>query len=317
MVTGAVCLGQTNPPTSPAAVTNAMRAATMNHYFPNVDFVCGVEIGTGGGQPLHADIAWPKKPSRTPMPAIIYWHGGGWYSGTYENGDPWLGPFAMDGYFAVTAQYRLSGVAKWPAQIEDCKLAVRWLRANAAKYNVDPNRIGVAGSSAGAHLAACVGTMGNETQFEGTGGYPGVSSKVQAVVTYSAVTDFRKGNFTDGSEYTRANAARCASLIETLIGKPFTAKPDRYRQASPMTYVRAGLPPFLVIHGDKDESVSFQQGVTFFEALKKAGVPAEFLAVKNAGHSLGDQLPNCPPPAPNSAQVRDVSKEFLKKHLQN
>jgi acetyl esterase/lipase len=103
------------------------------------------------------------------MACVIVIHGGGWSKGTYKDH---VGiNLAMKGYFVANVEYRLSGEAKWPAQIEDCKMAVRWLRANAAKYNIDPNHIGCMGSSAGGHLAACLGTMGDDKKFEGNGGY--------------------------------------------------------------------------------------------------------------------------------------------------
>lgn len=314
LLTTALCLAQA--PDTAATAKNA-REAAIRKYFPTVEPALDVEIGTGGDIKLHVDIAWPKTPPPAPMPAIIFFHGGGWYSGSYTNGDSMLGPWATRGYFIATAQYRLSGEAKWPAQIEDCKFAVRWLRANAARYNVDPDRIGVMGRSAGAHLAACVGVMGDEAQYEGKGGYPGVSSKPNAVVTLYAPTDLTTGTFTEGSQFTAANKDRCDRLLQAFIGKPHAEQPDLYRQASPITYVRPGLPPFLVVHGESDETVSFKQAVVFTDALKKAGVQVELLAVKNAGHDISRTLPGCPPPDPGPAQVRKAIETFLDKHLKN
>lgn len=153
------------------------------------------------------------------------------------------------------------------AQIEDCKLAVRWLRANAAKYNVDPNRIASIGGSAGGHLASCLGVMGNESKFEGEGGYAGVSSKVQAVVDNNG-------------------PANLIWDMTRLFGATIAEKPELYKEASPLTYVRAGLPPFLVVHGDKDDTVPFAQSSMFVEALQKAGVAVKFIVVKGGGHDL-------------------------------
>ena len=116
-----------------------------------------VVFGKGGDRDLHAEIAYPKN-ATGPLPAVIYIHGGGWVGGSYKQA-PIL-ELAKAGYFAASIEYRLSNVAKWPAQIQDCKLGVRWLRTNAAKYNVDPNRIGAWGASAGGHLGCLPGNDG-------------------------------------------------------------------------------------------------------------------------------------------------------------
>ena len=140
---------------------------------------------TVNGTPLHARLAYPKN-STGLLPAIIYIHGGGWRRGSYRI--RLADTIAEQGYFAMSVEYRLSGVAKWPAQIEDCSAAVRWLRANAAKYHVDPNRIGAWGESAGGHLVACLATMADQTQYD-VGDNPKVSSAVQAVVDFYGPTD--------------------------------------------------------------------------------------------------------------------------------
>ena len=142
---------------------------------------------------------------------------GGWIGGTYHWGG--IVHLAQTGYFAASIEYRLDNVAKWPAQIEDCKLAVRWLRANAGKYHVDPNRIGVWGGSAGGHLVLCLGTMAEVKEYEGDVGYPGVSSAVQAVVDYYGPTDLVTPNiyseqaktFDDGS-FRRAPRPECRAM---------------------------------------------------------------------------------------------------------
>ncbi len=175
------CLLATVPP------LEVQNAAAPADIAVRQDFV----YGKGGDRDLHADLAWPKN-ATAPMPAIIRIHGGGWIGGSYH----WQGgieDFERHGYFAATIEYRLDNVAKWPAQIQDCKCAVRWLRANAAKYNVDPNRIGVMGDSAGGHLVACLDTM-TDKSLEGDGGYAGVSSAVQAVVDYFGPTDFTQAD---------------------------------------------------------------------------------------------------------------------------
>lgn len=233
-----------------------------------------VVIGKGGDTTLHADIAYPKD-ATAPLPAVIYIHGGGWIGGTYKR-SPIL-HLAKTGYFAASIQYRLSSVAKWPAQIEDCKLAVRWLRANAARYHVDPNRIGAWGESAGGHLVDCLGTMADVKEYEGAGGYPGVSGAVEAVVDFYGPTDF-----TATGTYT----PEAARLTEGLFGVPRDQNPALWKSGSPLFYVKAGDPPMLLVHGDADRLVPLAQSAAFDAALAKAGVPHPFLIVKNAGHGF-------------------------------
>jgi len=233
-----------------------------------------VVTGKGGTQDLHAEIAYPAN-ATAPLPAIIYIHGGGWIKGSYK-GAP-LVRLALAGYFAASIEYRFSNVAKWPAQIQDCKLGVRWLRANAAKYNVDPNRIGVWGESAGGHLVTCLGTMADVKEYEGDGGYPGVSSAVQAVVDFYGPTDFTRPDI---------YSPEAIRLSEGLFGVPREQNPDLWKSGSPFFYVKAGDPPMLLVHGDSDGLVPLAQSTVFDEALTKAGVPHQFVIVKNADHGF-------------------------------
>ncbi|MCX6897172.1 MAG: alpha/beta hydrolase [Verrucomicrobia bacterium] len=240
-----------------------------------IEVIHDVEIGKGGGRTLHAEIARPKNPPPAPMPAVLFIHGGGWQEGTHkQNGAAVLPLF---GYFTASIEYRLSDEAKWPAQIEDCKLAVRWLRANAAKYNVNPDRIGVWGMSAGAHLAACLGTMGDAKELEGNGGWAGVSSRVQAVASYC-------GGFDLTDDGTINDLIR--QLGTKLCGGPATEKLAAWRQASPLLHITPQCPPFLIVHGDKDDTVPFAQSERMEAALRKAGVPVEFIRVKGGNHGM-------------------------------
>jgi acetyl esterase/lipase len=274
---------------------------------PNVEVIHDVEIGAGGGRLLHAEIARPKNPPPTPMPAVLAIHGGGWSKGTHKfNQAVWL---ATKGYFTASIEYRLSGEAKWPAQIEDCKLGVRWLRANAAKYNVNPDCIGCWGSSAGGHLVACLGTM-DEPQFEGTGGYAGVSSRVQAVVDYCGPADFTEGS----AGIQGAVGDRDALALLGLFGAPFKKNPDLWKQGSPVLHVKAGTPPFLIVHGDKDTLVPLAQSEHLVAALQKAGVPVEFITVKGGGHGMST-TPGEPPPEPDSNALHAAVLAFFDKHL--
>jgi acetyl esterase/lipase len=260
---------QTNAP--PPAAAPPAGPVTKGDIVTQGDVV----FGKGGTQDLHADIAWPKN-ATAPMPAIIHIHGGGWAAGSYHGGG--IEGYAHLGYFAASIEYRLVHVAKWPAQIQDCKCAVRWLRANAAKYNVDPNRIGVIGESAGGHLVACLGTMAGVKEYEGDGGWPGVSSAVQAVVDFYGPTDL-----TAAEKYT----PQAIGISQGLFGRSYAQAPDLWKSASPVYYITAGDPPVLMVHGDADPLVPLAQSQLFADALTKAGVPNQLLVVHNGGHGLG------------------------------
>ena len=268
-------------------------------------------MGKGGDTDLHADVCQPKNPSSPALPAILLIHGGGWYGGTYQ-GNAYGPALAQKGYVVASIEYRLTGVAPWPAQIEDCKLAVRWLRANAAKYGVDPNRIAAWGPSAGGHLSACLATMGDQPQFEGTGGYPGVSSKIQAVVDEWGPVEFISGSEGIGGAY----APKDSPMLIGLIGASFKDKPELYRAASPIAYVKAGDPPFFIVHGDKDASVPYTQSVKMAAALQAAGVPVEFITMHNAQHGARP-VKGLPPPTPSHKEVNDRAIAFLDKYLKN
>jgi len=272
---------------------------------PDVVVTENVEMGRGGDKILHADVYQPKNPSSTARPAVIFIHGGGWSTGSYKGGSskPYL---AQHGYVAVSIEYRLSNVAPWPAQLDDCKMAVRWLRSNAAKYGVDPGHIAAWGGSAGAHLACFLGTTGNQPQLEGLGGYAGVSSQVQAVVDNSGPVEF-----TTGSEGLKGSTpTQDSPMLITLFGGSFADKSDIYKQGSPITYVKAGDPPFLVIHGDQDRSVPIEQARKMVAALKAAHVPVEYIVIHNGGHG-GKSMPGFPSPAPTEKEINRQALAFL------
>jgi len=274
---------------------------------PGVEVVHDVEFGKGGGRSLHAEIARPAIAPISPMPAVIWIHGGGWSGGTHTFNRAL--PLASKGYFTASIEYRLSGEAKWPAQIEDCKLAVRWLRANAAKYNVNPDRIGVWGSSAGGHLVACLGTMGDQTQFEGHGGYEGVSSRVQAVVDFCGPTDFNGGSA--GVQNSRQSDA---PALLGLFGVPSRENPDLWRDGSPINHVSDDDPPFLIVHGDKDKTVPIEHSTKLAAALKAAGVPVELITFKGGGHGMA-AAPGEPAAAPDRKALDAAVGDFFDRQL--
>jgi acetyl esterase/lipase len=293
---------------SPSAQAPKQKAAAPQKVPPGVEIIRDVEVGAGGGRTLHVVIARPKEPPKTPMPAVLWIHGGGWSGGSHAgNTAMWL---ATNGYFTASVEYRLSGEAKWPAQIEDCKLAVRWLRANAAKYRVNPAKIGCWGSSAGGHLVAFLGVSGDMPEFEGKGGYAGVSSRVQAVVDFCGPADMTGGSL--GIQ--GATGDKDAQAPLGLAGAPFKEKPEIWRQMSPLTHVSPKAAPFLIVHGDKDTTVPILHSQRLEAALKKAGVPVELLTVKGGGHGMAAATGE-PPAEPDQAGIRAGVLAFFDKNL--
>ncbi len=270
---------------------------------PNVEVIRDVEFGTGGGRPLRLDIARPKELPPEPMPVIVYVHGGAWRAGSYHGAQNY--PLAAQGYFTVNVEYRLSQEAIFPAQIEDCKAAIRWLRANAEKYHLDTNHIGVWGHSAGGHLAALLGTSGDVKELEGMGGNPGLSTKVHAVVDCFGPTEMLHMSAVPG----RMDHDSPSSPESRLIGGPIQDNPDKVKRADPLTYIDADDPPFLVIHGERDQTVPINQSEFLVTALKKAEVDVTFVRVKNADHGFSG------PAEPSRQEINRLIEEFFNRHL--
>ncbi|NND97934.1 MAG: alpha/beta hydrolase fold domain-containing protein, partial [Pirellulaceae bacterium] len=166
----------------------------------DVTVVRDVVFGTGGGRDLTMHIVLPNERAAAPSPAYVWVHGGGWQGGKKDGGIGQTLPLVRSGFVGATIEYRLTGEAPFPAQIEDCKCAIRYLRAHANKYNIDPDRIAVGGSSAGGHLVALLGTSGGVKLLEGSGGWPNQSSTVQAVIDLYGPTDFAAFVTTKGYE---------------------------------------------------------------------------------------------------------------------
>jgi acetyl esterase/lipase len=197
---------------------------------------------------LRLDIAY-ECGRTTPVPAIVHIHGGGWRGG--DKSVEQAKKFAERGFVGISIQYRLSGTALFPAGVHDCKTAIRWVRAHADWYGIDPDRIGVTGGSAGGHLVALLGTSGGDEYLEGPGPYPGYSSRVQAVVDHFGPTDFLRMNDVPG-----AIDHDAAKSPESLwLGKPINEVKDLVTKANPITYVDSDDPPILIVHGEVDRLV--------------------------------------------------------------
>ena len=214
------------------------------------------------------------------FPLVVWVHGGAWRAGS-KNRCPALF-FLEEGFAVASVNYRLSQHAVFPAQIEDCKAAIRWLRANSKTYGFNEDRIGVWGSSAGGHLVAMLGTSGDVLEFE-SGENLSVSSRVQAVCDWFGPTDFLRMNDFEGQMDHNASD----SPESQLVGGAIQENQDRVARANPITYVSEDDPPFLIMHGDQDRLVPIHQSELLHKALMKTGVEAGFRRVKGAGHGFG------------------------------
>ena len=243
-----------------------------------------------GFRPLQLDLYLPA-PTPDPVPAIVYFHGGGWSVGTrrrfgraFKSWQPSaLERVAAAGFAVATVDYRLSSEAVFPAQLHDAKAAVRWVRANAARLNVDPTRIVAWGESAGGHIAALVGVTGDRSDLEGNVGDMEFSSSVCAVVEHYAPTDLLAAA-AQRHPASDADPNSPDSPESRLIGAALTDRPDLARAASPVTYAHAGAPPFHIHHGTEDRMVPFGQAESLAAALRAVGVPVELVAVDGADH---------------------------------
>lgn len=237
---------------------------------------------TNGHERQKLDLFIPPSATNS-LPLIIWVHGGAWWGGNKEN-NPAL-PYLQMGYAVASINYRLSQHAIFPAQIEDCKAAVRWLRAHAKEHNLDADRFAAWGTSAGGHLVALLGTAGDVKKFD-VGENLEVSSRVQAAVDFFGPTDLTqmaKDSLPDSHFDHDAPDAPEAKLI----GGPVQANKDKCAAANPITYVAKDSPPFLIMHGNKDKLVPYQQSELLRDALQKAGVPVTLKIIEGAGHGFG------------------------------
>ena len=217
-----------------------------------------VVFGTGGGRDLKCDVYTPPG-GPTSAPAVLLVHGGGWSDGDRKQLRGYGILLGREGYLCVCSEYRLSGEAKWPAQIHDVKAALRWMRANHADLGIDPERIAIEGNSAGAHLALVAGGTPNLPDFEGEGGNSGAGTQVSAVISIYGPSDLVGGG--------------ASEAISSLMGSDTSE--DRMRAASPLSHVTPDYPPTMLIHGTADMTVPWQSSLRMHEALQEAGVPVD------------------------------------------
>ena len=259
---------------------NAQTAAEKNQVEHRFD-----QPYAGNDNPKQkVDLYIPKKRNTDkPLPVVALIHGGGWVNGDRLGYAAAAIQFARTGdYAAVAVGYRLTKEAHWPAQIHDCKAAIRWIRAHAKEYNLDPNKIAVMGSSAGGHLSSLIGTSGDVKEIEGDlGPSTTFSSRVQCVVNLCGPQDFTQALMFDKDMKPIAKD----DAVSGLLGGTYEEKRTVALAASPVTYVTSDDPPFITFHGTADKRVAFLHAEAIHAALKQAGVPSLLVPITDGGHS--------------------------------
>ncbi len=240
-----------------------------------VVFERDIEFANPDGQHLQLNLAQPKSGVAL-RPAVVCIHGGGFRAGKRESYDKLCVTLAERGYVAITVTYRLAPAYPFPAAVLDCKAAVRWLRANAAKYHVDPARIGVTGGSAGGHLAQFLGVTAGVKEFEGEGNLD-QSSAVACVVNFYGPSDFTKsyGASTDAAE-----------VLPLFFGGDLATKRREHIVGSPLFWATPNAAPTLIVHGTKDDHVAYEQATWMADRLKACAVEVELLTLEGAGHGF-------------------------------
>jgi acetyl esterase/lipase len=251
-------------------------------FFPrlpaSVEKIKNIQYARLASGPLLLDIYRPKNFTGK-LPVIVWLYGGGWQMGS-KTFCP-VAYMAAQNYAVISINYRLSGVAPFPAQIFDCKGAVRWLRAHAEEYHFDADHIGIFGASAGGHLGELLGTTAGNPQLEGdVGGNLNYSSRVQAVCAFYAPADL------DLLVTNVADRNSGKTMVGKLLGGPLNDHLALAALASPLRFVSPDSAPFFLLHGEKDTLVPVQQSELFYDALKKAGVEAQLVIVPGKGHGI-------------------------------
>ena len=260
----------------------------------------------GGDEAQKLDIYLPETSSEKPLPLIVHIHGGGWRAGS-KFPCPVAG-MVLKGYAVASVEYRFSQKAVFPAQIQDCQAAIRWLRAHAKQYHFDTERLGAIGGSAGGHLSALVGTSGGKKAFPPIGGHEDQSDRVQAVCDIFGPADFTTVLQQAAEDKNVKNIFAFNTPSDPYSGL-ISAKLDDKAKAdavSPVHYVSTDAPPFLILHGTHDTLVPYAQSVQLEAALKAQGVPVWLQTLPGAGH--GGPLFSKP-------AVLQLTQNFFDKHL--
>ncbi len=263
------------------------------------DVIHDVTFATAEGAPLQLDLYRPD--AKTPIGLIVWVHGGAWRAGSRKDVD--LAGMTQRGWAVASVDYRLSTVARFPAQIHDIKAAIRFLRAHAAEYRYPSDRFVVAGSSAGGHLAALVGVTNGERELEGAeGDAPTAGSDVQAIVDLYGASNL----ITILAQSTPHGLSVRKPALDLLLGAEPEAAPELARQASPVFHVDRSDPPLLLLHGDQDPQMPINQAHELQGAYEKLGLPVQFIVMHGAAHGG---------PAFTASSTLDAIDRFLREHL--
>jgi acetyl esterase/lipase len=280
---------------------------TMCCGIVSAEMLRDVPYCTNAGVVLKMDIFTPDKKSDKPMPVAVFVHGGGWQHGS-KAGGVWLNALQPElnrrGFVVASVDYRLAPDYKWPLFMNDVKCSIRFLRANAKRYNIDPKHVGAWGTSAGGHLVAMLGTADKNAKLEGDH-YNHESSAVQAVVDMFGPSDIPL------LVSERQHVQRASIVFGADLKKNGMTNLALLEQASPITYVTRKSAPTLIIHGKRDELVHPNQAQIFYDKLKAAGVPTRLIMVENGTHGLA--TPDINPSREELVQaIADWFEHYLK-----
>ena len=266
-----------------------------------VVFEKNIEYSNPDDQHLQLNMARPKE-GPGPFPAVICIHGGGFRAGTRESFNSLCLQLAERGYVAVTVSYRLAPKYQFPAAVYDVKAAVRWMRANAEKYQIDPDRIGTTGGSAGGHLAQFLGVTSGVKKFEGDGGNAEYSSSVKCVVNFYGPSDFTKS-------YDASVDAK--DVLPLFLGGNLQQERHRHIESSPLYWVTPEAAPTLFVHGTKDAYVAHEQAEWIVERMKAADVEATLMTIEDGDHGFRTSSPDV------KEKIEKARFEFFDRHLKN
>ena len=265
----------------------------------SVVFEKNIEYSNPDDQHLQLNMARPKVGAE-PFPAVICIHGGGFRAGSRESFNGLCLQLAEKGYVAVTVSYRLAPRYQFPAAVHDVKAAVRWVRANAAMYQIDPERIGTTGGSAGGHLAQFLGVTRGVKKFEGDGGHPEYSSSVKCVVNFYGPSDFTKS-------YDASVDAK--DVLPLFLGGNLQQQRHRHIESSPLYWVTPDAAPTLFVHGTNDAYVAHEQAEWITERMKAADVEATLMTIDGGDHGFRTSSPEV------KTMIDNARLAFFEKHL--
>ena len=291
----ACSLGRLSPAATPQPTASPSQTptATSVPFTLYGEALTDVSYCAAGASLQKLDLYFPD--SGGPWPVLAYVHGGSWMHGDKAEAIMFADRMTAQGYLVASINYRLYPEGKFPNMIEDVKCAIRFLRAHAGEYNLNPNRIAAIGPSAGGHLVSLLGTSDINAGWD-VGEYLEQSSRVQAVVAMAPVTDLTRS-------FPNAD-------IEAMRGVGFGE--DNIVQASPVTHVTPDDPPFLLIHGERDELVPYEQSQLLYDRLMQVNVPAQLVTVQRGGHSLTAPDGSA---TPTFDEINQIIVNFLAQHL--